>query len=116
MSTSQTPPGAHPGSGSVAGTGAGAAPSGDPSMEDILASIRRILSEDEVAAPGATPPAPPVVALEDKAASDVLVLDPAMMVSDPPASSIAVPEPAAPVAPRAPAFASQNLVAPEAAA
>ncbi len=29
---------------------------GDPSMEDILASIRRILNEDE---PGATPPAEP---------------------------------------------------------
>ena len=35
MSASQTPPGP---------------PGGDPSMEDILASIRRILSEDEAPA------------------------------------------------------------------
>ena len=42
-------------------------------MEDILASIRRILSEDEVPAPGVTPPAAP----DDRAAanSGVLVLD-----------------------------------------
>ena len=46
----------------------------DPSMEDILASIRRILSEDEAPAspaPAATP-----------AAGDVLVLDPSMMVPE----------------------------------
>jgi cell pole-organizing protein PopZ len=54
-------------------------------MEDILASIRRILSEDEVPPAGATPPtAPP-------AGEGVLVLDPAMMVAEP-----AVPEPAIP--------------------
>ena len=42
-------------------------------MEDILASIRRILSEDEAPAAGAGPPtAPP-------AGDGVLVLDPAMM-------------------------------------
>lgn len=47
------------------------APQGaDPSMEDILASIRRILSEDE-AAPAAAP-----------ADEDVLVLEPSMMRSD----------------------------------
>jgi cell pole-organizing protein PopZ len=51
------------------------AAAGDPSMEDILASIRRILSEDEPAAPaqltgnGATD-------------DDVLVLDASMMVPD----------------------------------
>ncbi len=43
---------------------------GDPSMEEILSSIRRILSEDEKEA-GAKPP-------ED----DVLVLDPTMLVKD----------------------------------
>ena len=49
------------------------APQGaDPSMEDILASIRRILSEDEAA------PAAP-------ADEDVLVLEPSMMRSDLPA-------------------------------
>ncbi len=50
--------------------GAGA----DPSMEDILASIRRILSEDET--PPASPAAPP------SGASDVLVLDPSMLVPE----------------------------------
>ncbi len=57
---------------------------GDPSMEEILSSIRRILSEDETQA-GAKPP-------ED----DVLVLDPGMLVKDredaPPAAAM-VPEP-----------------------
>ncbi len=57
---------------------------GDPSMEEILSSIRRILSEDETQA-GAKPP-------ED----DVLVLDPGMLVKDgedaPPAAAM-VPKP-----------------------
>ena len=67
MSASQTPP--------------GAAPGGDPSMEDILASIRRILSEDETPAGSPKPPAPQPV--EETAGDGVLVLDPAMIVSDP---------------------------------
>ena len=47
-------------------------------MEDILASIRRILSEDEVAAgASAAPEAPP--ASNDAGDSGVLVLDPAMI-------------------------------------
>ena len=47
----------------------------DPSMEDILASIRRILSEEEAppAAPGGKPP---------PGAGDVLVLDPSMLVPE----------------------------------
>ena len=59
---------------------------GDPSMEEILSSIRRILSEDEAQA-GAKPP-------ED----DVLVLDPAMLVRDEeaPAEPVAVAPPAEP--------------------
>ena len=62
-------------------------------MEDILASIRRILSDDEVAASGTAAPRSPAAAPEDHSASDgVLVLDPAMMVSKPPEA--AVPEPA----------------------
>jgi cell pole-organizing protein PopZ len=81
-------------------------------MEDILASIRRILSEDE-AAPGSHPgggtsghAAPPA----DQAADGVLVLDPGMMVPDPPEDSIAAPpRPAEGIPP-------QGLVAPEAAA
>lgn len=50
----------------------------DPSMEDILASIRRILSED-VPQPAAldAPPAPAAPP------NDVLVLDQSMMVSEP---------------------------------
>ncbi len=93
MSASHTPPGSPPGSGPGAaiGTGSGAASSNDPSMEDILASIRRILSDDEVAASGTAAPRSPAAAPEDHAASDgVLVLDPAMMVSKPPEA--AVPE------------------------
>ncbi len=53
----------------------------DPSMDDILASIRRILSEDE--APQAKPePEPPV-----------LMLNPAMMVQEP--EPMTLPPPAA---------------------
>ena len=44
----------------------------DPSMEDILASIRRILNEDE---------APPAKANPQPAEDEVLVLEPSMMVS-----------------------------------
>lgn len=80
MSGSQTPPG-------------GAAPPGaDPSMEDILASIRRILSEEEPAE-GAEPAAAEAPAEEpppaaEPAGDDVLVLDTSMMVAAP-----AEPEP-----------------------
>ncbi len=59
-------------------------------MEDILASIRRILSEDEAPAAGTTPPAAP------PAGDGVLVLDPAMMVAEPAVPEPAVPEHAAP--------------------
>ena len=48
---------------------------GDPSMEDILASIRRILSEDEAEA------APP------SGSAEVLPLDPSMLVDEPPEPS-----------------------------
>ena len=46
----------------------------DPSMEDILASIRRILNEEEAPAEAAGPSRRP-------ADDDVLVLDESMMVS-----------------------------------
>ncbi len=65
----------------------------DPSMEDILASIRRILSEDETA----PPPPVPVAGAE---AEEVLELDAAMMVSEP-SGPVAAPEVAAPAAPSA---------------
>ena len=58
----------------------------DPSMEEILASIRRILNEDEAPqhhepalAPSAMDPTPPAVESDD----DVLVLDRTMLVSAP---------------------------------
>ena len=110
MSASQTPPGS-------------AAP-GDPSMEDILASIRRILSEDEAPAAGASPPAgsPPAHPVGETAGDGVLVLDPAMMVPDP--AHEAVPVAAAhvpatielPHAEPEPEPDPANLVAPAAAA
>ncbi len=88
MGASQTPP--RPATGASSG--------GNPSMEDILASIRAILRQDEAQSMAASPPpASPV-------GDDVLVLDPAMMVPEPNAS------PAAPVAD------PSRLVAPEVAA
>lgn len=118
------------------------APAGpDPSMEDILASIRRILNEDEPAADtisGAAPRSAPEAAFPVNAApasgalpahpaspeaDDVLVLDASMMVEPPsspdPASS--PPRPDAPAvaaspAPERTAAATSPLVAPEAAA
>jgi len=92
-------------------------------MEDILASIRRILSEEEGGPappseaephPAATPAAPPV-------ADDVLVLDTSMMVAEPEPhpAPVVVPQPApsrepapivAPVSNPAPAA---GLLAPE---
>ena len=103
MSASQTPAGQEPGT-----TSAGA--SGDPSMEDILASIRRILSEDEA------PPAPAGQSEAQPGGDDVLVLDPAMMVTEPAAPHEPhAPTPAPAAAPASPAPAAE-LVAPEAAA
>ncbi|HTB43071.1 MAG TPA: DUF2497 domain-containing protein [Acetobacteraceae bacterium] len=89
MSASQTPEAA----------GGATAPANDPSMEDILASIRRILSEEE---PAAQPPGPPdVVAAEpevaEEKADDVLVLDPSMLVEE--AAAPAPPPPADPAPP-----------------
>ena len=84
-------------------------------MEDILASIRRILSEDEAPAADGTPPAP------TPAGEGVLVLDPAMMVPEPaspetpPTPPAAEPPPTMTAPPPDPAS-PPNLVAPEAAA
>lgn|SRR5579872_3199998 len=107
---------------------AGSTTAGDPSMEDILASIRRILSEDEVAPPaGAAPPHKPDVESGD----GVLVLDPTMMVPEPtpvveeapvaeppmraelqaehPAVPVVVPPPTGLVAPEAAAAAASSV-------
>ena len=92
-------------------------------MEDILASIRRILSEDEAPAGAGERPAQDQPQGEG-ADNGVLVLDPAMMVSDPareaeplpsePSLTPAPPEPSP--APSPPETLSSTLVAPEAAA
>ncbi|HVZ07605.1 DUF2497 domain-containing protein [Rhodopila sp.] len=50
----------------------------DPSMEEILASIRRILNEDETSAAAEPPPEPQPQAEAD---DDVLVLDRSMLVT-----------------------------------
>jgi hypothetical protein len=77
----------------------------DPSMEDILASIRRILSEEGAPASGLSHAEEPV------ASDDVLVLDSSMMIVEsqqPEATPEQEPEPAAPT--------TTALVAPAAAA
>ena len=81
------------------------APPGDPSMEDILASIRRILSEEEQQpAPEPKDELPP----DD----DVLVLEPSMMVPD--SIEPAPSEPGGTPAEASPATADPaGLVAPE---
>jgi uncharacterized protein len=122
MSASQPPP--TPTSLPAAANPAGAAPEAgsDPSMEDILASIRRILSEDEAPTGGAAPAASPAAQPPDEAAGDdVLVLDSAMMVPEPApteteAPRVAVTIPIAPVTETAREFTPPTLVAPEAAA
>ena len=89
----------------------GAAAAGDPSMEDILASIRRILSDDE-AKPEEATAAPAATPVADAEEDDALVLEPSMMVSDTPTAEPApVPPPVAMVAPL-----PATIVAPEAAA
>ena len=80
----------------------------DPSMEDILASIRRILTEEQPPEPPAAP-APPLP--EPVANEDVLVLDSSMMVAEPQEAAV---QPAHERPPEEPA--ASVLVAPEAAA
>lgn len=74
---------------------------GDPSMEEILSSIRRILSEDEAQAAATT------------SGDDVLVLDPEMMVKgEAPQAGEATPA-FATAAPEAPEPEPEPLPAPE---
>ena len=90
----------------------GPTPAGDPSMEDILASIRKILSDDEPKPEVPAPSAPEPHGVGD----DVLMLDASMLVQPPPTVAelpvapqpVAMPEPAPPPI--------MSLVAPEAAA
>ena len=105
MSGAQTPPGSSPGG-------------SDPSMEDILASIRRILSEDE-APTGAGAETAQGQPQGEGTDSGVLVLDPSMMVSDPVHEAEPLPADSLPAEPSPPAAlpeAPSGLVAPEAAA
>jgi cell pole-organizing protein PopZ len=93
-SNSNTPPGAN---------------GGDPSMEDILASIRRILAEDEPAAdaaPAAPTAAPAPSSKPAPAKDDVLVLDSSMLAPATPASAPATA--AAPAAQATPAPSGAN--------
>jgi uncharacterized protein len=74
-----------------------ASPDGtDPSMEEILASIRRILNEDEAPATPTPPAAAEDPAVEEE---DVLILDETMIVAPPqvalPRTAPAEPEPVA---------------------
>ena len=77
-------------------------------MEDILASIRRILTEEQTPEPPAAPtnPAPEPVANED-----VLVLDSSMMIADPQEADAQPAQEPSPAEPPA-----SVLVAPEVAA
>ncbi len=111
-----------------------AAAQGDPSMEDILASIRRILSDDEAEQASATaqPPAEAPAAVPQPAprlavasppsrpepGKDVLALDARMIVDEPPPASAPMQLNAPTAAPSAdrPQAAKPPLVAPEAAA
>ena len=115
-----------------------APPSGDPSMEDILASIRRILSEDESGPgdaasphPGSGPTAVAVPSREELAPDDVLILNSSMLVPEEEEMTAGEPHlPTTPATPTSPAPASghaaaaapsdlaaaSDLVAPEAAA
>jgi hypothetical protein len=96
----------------------------DQSMEDILASIRRILNEDEAAPAGAQAAAP--AAAPARAATDAepapLILTEEMMVSPPAAAPEAVPtappvpEPVPEPAPLAAGPSADALLAPAVAA
>ena len=85
----------------------------DPSMRDILASIRRILSEDEVATPvSSTIPPRMTPAAEPAPKDDILDLDAGLMVNAPHPPP---PEPAGPVTQTPPSEAAPGMIAPEAA-
>jgi uncharacterized protein len=117
MSSSQTPPGSNASSQSGPATGAGTASGNDPSMEDILASIRRILSEDEAPATGTQSLAPASPPSRKDADDGVLLLDPAMMVPEMSSPAGApMTEPTSQVTLFPPEPKSAELVAPEAAA
>jgi hypothetical protein len=73
----------------------------DPSMEDILASIRRILSEDESQATAGPPAGPGAPTSAEPGDDDVLVLDESMMAPDDAASFAMAPQSSLPGPPEA---------------
>lgn len=82
-------------SGNGHGVPAAGAAGADPSMEDILASIRRILSEDDAGA-GATKPVAAVASPPSPTAhDDVFALEESMLVREPPVSPAPGPSPLA---------------------
>ena len=108
MSNAQTPPPA-------------GASGNDPSMEDILASIRRILSEEEPSptpAPAAAEQSAPVPQNTDpeEKSDDVLVLDPSMLVTEEeelaPEAEEPPPEPPAEPAEQQPAIVATEVMPP----
>lgn len=97
----------------------------DPTMEDILASIRKILNEDEAAAPAAPAPPEPFVLTEamlEEAPSAPEAPPPEMFAADPaPATFAPQPEPEPEPEPEpdpayAPGATASDLVAPAVAA
>ena len=114
----------------MSGTAPSPAGGQDQSMDDILASIRRILNEDEVAAPptaeepeatapSAAPVAPPAQAAQ-QSAPEPIELTPEMMAAPPipaamPVSKPEMPEPA-PTPPPISMESTSGLIAPAAAA
>jgi cell pole-organizing protein PopZ len=107
-----------PGSAGATGASGHVDPAADPSMEDILASIRRILSEDESKAPPGG-----FAATSEKSglpSDDVFILEPSMLVEEPatpapanpPGRPTAVSPPAA-SPPAAPAATAPPYFAPE---
>ncbi|MGA9865194.1 MAG: hypothetical protein WBQ75_02000, partial [Acetobacteraceae bacterium] len=76
----------------------------DPSMEDILASIRRILSEEEQPNPAEARPGEAAASPPD---DDVLVLEPSMMLPEPGHLEAEQPK-AAPAEPREPMVAAES--------
>jgi uncharacterized protein len=63
----------------------------DQSMEDLLASIRRILNEDEVAVPPLAGPAPKAAVPVDEPVTEPFDLTEDMLVSDPVQGPLPVP-------------------------
>ena len=115
----------------MSGTAPSPAGGQDQSMDDILASIRRILNEDEAAAPPAAeepeaaapspaPVAPPAQAAHQPA-PEPIELTPEMMAAPPipaaiPVSKPEMPEPAPPQPPPISSEGASDLIAPAVAA